>query len=81
VRPDTLRGWINRAPFRHFRLHLTTGVAFEVRHPEEVAVQGDRVILTLGGAGGAGPPRQIDISLLHIVYIEMIPPAPSPSAN
>jgi hypothetical protein len=55
-------------------------VAFEVRHPEQVDVHRDRVTLTFG-AGADGPSRTIDVSLLHIVYIEMIPPAPSPSAN
>ncbi len=76
MRPDTLRGWLRREPFRHFRLHLTTGVAFDVRHPECVSVERDRAVITL-----VGPSRQLDISLLHIVYIEMIPPASSPSAN
>lgn len=81
MRPDTLREWVHRAPFRHFRLHVTTGVAFEVRHPEHVSVHRDRITLTVGGSMGVGPPRTIDVSLLHIIYIEEILVSPSPSAN
>jgi hypothetical protein len=80
MRPDTLREWVHSVPFRRFRLHLTTGMAFEVRHPEQAAVYRDRVALTLG-AGADGPSRTTDVSLLHIVYIEPIPVTPSPSAN
>ncbi len=81
MRPDTLRGWIHAAPFRPFCLHVTTGVSFAVRHPEQANVYRDRIRLTVGGSGGAGSSRMVDISLLRIVYIEAIPPAPSPSAN
>ncbi len=81
MRPDTLQGWLRAVPFQPFRLHLTTGVAFDVRHPEHGAVYRDRVALTTGGTSGGSPQRQIDVSLLHIVYIEEIPVTPSPSAN
>jgi len=30
---------------------------------------------------GVGPPRTIDVSLLHIIYIEEILVSPSPSVN
>jgi hypothetical protein len=68
-------------PFRRFRVHLTTGVAFEVRHPEEATVYRDRLALRGAGPAGTGPPQLIDISLLHIVYIEATPVPTSPSAN
>jgi hypothetical protein len=30
---ETLREWLNRQPFQPFRVHLTDGRTFEVRHP------------------------------------------------
>jgi hypothetical protein len=30
---ETLREWLKRQPFQPFRVHLTDGRTFEVRHP------------------------------------------------
>jgi hypothetical protein len=55
---------------------MTNGVTFDVRHLDQVIVLRGRLILTPGG-----PPRVVNVSLLHIIYIETIPVTPSPSAN
>jgi hypothetical protein len=81
MRPDTVREWIRRTPFRAFRLHLTNGVSFDIRHPEQAAVLRDRVVLGGGEPSATGPSRLIDVALLHINYIEAIPASPLPSRN
>ncbi|HKI35050.1 MAG TPA: hypothetical protein VKA46_24550 [Gemmataceae bacterium] len=86
MRADTLREWIRQIPFRAFRLHLTNGVTFDVRHPEQASVSRDRITLagsepSSNSSTGAAPFRNIDVALLHITYIETIPVTPSPSVN
>jgi hypothetical protein len=81
MRPDTLQGWLREVPFRPFRLHLTSGVAFDIRHPDQAIVHRDRLALTPAGPASVGPQRIVNVSLLHIIYIETIPITPSPSAN
>lgn len=44
---DQLLQFLRNRPFVPFRLHLMDGQTFEIRHPELVVVQDDRVILGL----------------------------------
>ena len=81
MRPDSLREWLRQIPFRPFRLHLTNGVVFEVRHPDQAFVVRDRVTLGAGDPAVAPAHRRTDVALLHITHIETIPVTPSPSAN
>jgi hypothetical protein len=70
VRPDDVRAWIHDVPFQPFRLHLTNGTSFDVRHPEQALVDRTTVTLVpyLASAEHLAPlGRDIDIALLHIV--------------
>ena len=77
--PQDIEKKIRQKPFRPFRMYLTDGTAYEVRHPELVLL-GHRS-LVLGLASDPGQTlyeRTVDIDLLHIVrmdYIE-VPAAP-----
>ena len=38
---DEIRAMRNRAPFRPFQIHLTTGEVLGVRHPEQMSLPDD----------------------------------------
>ena len=46
---------LRRQPFAPFRLHLTNGSSYEVRHPELVMVGRRDVILGIPAPGDAQP--------------------------
>ena len=48
---EQLLQFLRTRPFVPFRLHLQDGQAFDIRHPELVVVEDDRVILGVAGAG------------------------------
>jgi hypothetical protein len=70
--PEDLWEWIRRQPFQPFRLHLTDGTAYEVRHPELIMVGRRSAVIGIAGAQ-QGPPfyeRTATVSLPHIVRLE-----------
>ncbi len=72
---------VHRQPFQPFRLVLTTGEAFDIRHPDLIMVGRCAAIV-----GITHDPektmfdRSVKIDLLHIVNIQDLPATP-PSAN
>jgi hypothetical protein len=66
---------IRRQPFRPFRVILTTGAAYDIRHPELIMV-GRRS----AGLGRPSRPDQtaydtaLQVVLLHVVGVEEIAP-------
>ena len=48
---EQLLQFLRARPFAPFRLYLQDGQAFDIRHPELVVVEEDRVILGVVGAG------------------------------
>lgn len=73
MRRDDLRGLLRRDPCPRLRLHLTGGTTFEISEPELVVVGRTTVELLLPPEGGMQ--REAVINLLHIVWIEVLPPA------
>jgi hypothetical protein len=84
VRLDDIRQLTRAQPFRPFRVFLTNGETYDIRHP-------DLILATLGAAHIAapepdGPPDQLGsvriVSLVHILKIEYLPaPSSQPGAN
>lgn len=76
--PDELAGALRRRPFVPFRLTLTEGSTYEVRHPEScMAGRRSAVIgLTAPGATDLLFDRSVTVDLLHIVKLEPLEPAP-----
>jgi hypothetical protein len=67
---------LEQSPFVPFRLHLTSGQAFEVRHPEFVWVFRNYLPLAVPTPEKSKlMDRQEYISLLHILRIEQLPVA------
>ncbi len=79
--PEELRGTLQQQPFEPFRIVLTDGVGFEVRHPDLLWV-GKRTAY-VGHTGQPGQTyfeRSVKIDLLHVIRIEPIE-TPAPPNN
>jgi hypothetical protein len=76
-----LQNAARRQPFEPFRLVLTTGATYDVRHPDLIMV-GNRsaVIGITEKPGKAAYDHTIKVDLLHVVAIKELPASP-PSAN
>jgi hypothetical protein len=76
MRPEEFLRLLRQGPFVPFRLHLSTGVNFEVRHPEFAALERTTVWLSLPAVHQPTPipEREVVVSLLHIVWVEFLDP-------
>jgi hypothetical protein len=78
--PEDLAQFLDREPFQRFRICLTDGTLFDIRHPEMVLL--GRRSAVIGITNGEGPrpmyERYVNISLLHITRLE---PLPTPTAT
>jgi hypothetical protein len=72
MNPETLLDYIRRRPFQPFRLHLTDGTTYEVRHPELVIVTRREAHVGVQQNGAHLPlaDRVHIVSLLHITHLE-----------
>jgi hypothetical protein len=72
VRPEDIRDFLQKKPFQPFRLTLTDGRTYEVRHPELAMVGRSIVAIGVPAAGDPQPvfDRLVTVSLLHIMQIE-----------
>jgi hypothetical protein len=74
MRPEDIRQFLTRQPFQPFRLTLTDGRSYEVRHPELAMVGRSTVILGLPAPGDPEPvfDRYVTVSLLHVMQMEPV---------
>lgn len=71
-----------RQPFEPFRLILTTGAAYDIRHPDLIMVgRRSAVVGVTNEDNGAAYDRTIKVDLLHVVAIEELPVTRSPHAQ
>jgi hypothetical protein len=70
--PEELRAVLHRSPFVPFKLTVTEGSAYDVRHPELCMVGRRSAVLGLIGADAADVlfERTVTVDLLHIVKLE-----------
>ncbi len=79
---EALRLELRRQPFLPLRIYLTDGKTYDVRHPEMVLVKRRELYIGTETSPGSGVAGECDrVSLLHVVRVECVPPAPSPSAG
>jgi len=79
--PEDLWERLRKQPFEPFRIHLTDGVAYDVRHPELVMV-GCRSAVVGVTQSEQQPPfydRATTVALVHIVRLEPIATPSLPS--
>ena len=81
MRPEDIREFLQRRPFQPFRLTLTDGRTYEVRHPELAMVGRSTVIVGLPAPGEVEPvfDRAVTVSLLHIMQMQPVESPGSPS--
>jgi hypothetical protein len=72
--PQDIEDAVRRRPFAPFRITLTEGSTYEVRHPE-LCMVGRRAVIVGVLAPGRPDPRfdhSVTIDLLHIVKLEPV---------
>jgi hypothetical protein len=81
--PKELAGAIRRRPFSAFRLTLTEGSTYDVRHPEFCMVGKRAVILGLSPLDDSQQlfDHSVSIDPLHIVKLEPLETVPPPKSN
>ena len=65
------RELLRQQPFRPFRLVMSSGEAYDIRHPEMAFLTRAEIIIGLGERGGI-PSRHRTVSLLHVTAAEPI---------
>jgi hypothetical protein len=76
VAPEELAAALRRQPFVPFRLALTEGSVYDIRHPE-LCMAGRRLaVIGIGASDDADHlfGRSVTVDLLHIVRLESIEP-------
>jgi hypothetical protein len=74
VPPEDVEKKLRRQPFQPFRLYLSDGTAYDVRHPELVLLGRRSLVLGLTGKPeDTLYERTVDVDLLHIVRMENVP--------
>jgi len=81
MRPDELLDHLRERPFQPFRLHLTDGTTYEIRHPERIKVFRSKahVFCHRNDQPGDLVLRYEAIALVHIN--RLVPVGPAPTSN
>lgn len=73
MRPEELRDIIREQPFRPFRIFVSDGSAYDVRHPELIMVTRRSINIALPTANGNDvPDAYVRCDPVHITRIEPI---------
>jgi len=74
MRPDDVLQLLRARPFQPFRISLSDGKQYEVRHPEIAIVSRSTVLIGIPGSRGPdGPVEQVvTCALLHITRMELV---------
>jgi len=70
MRQDELREALREHPFEPFRLHLTNGRAYEVRHPEMALLTRHSIHVVELTKSGQATDRVVKCDLIHVVSLE-----------
>ena len=80
MRPEELMKLLRRRPFVPLRLHMTDEQTYDIRHPDNVLVLRSRVDIGMAPDPATGVLERVEYcSLLHIVRVEKLQMAASPS--
>jgi hypothetical protein len=81
--PKELAGAVRRRPFTPFRLTLTEGSTYDVRHPEFCMVGKRSAIIGLAPLDETEHlfDRSVTLDLLHIVKLEPLETSVPPKSN
>jgi len=68
----TFRDLLKQRPFKPFRLVMSSGEAYEVRHPEMAMLTRTEILVGVGEAEEGVPAEFQVCSLLHVTAIEPV---------
>jgi hypothetical protein len=74
MRSDDFREHLEREPFQSFRVHLSSGAFFDIRHSQMAQVTRSTLHIALPLEGDRQ--RFAIIALVHIVWLEVLVPTP-----
>jgi hypothetical protein len=78
MRHEELHTLARRQPFQPFRLHLSTGATYDIRHPDLIMVgRHSAVIGVTNEPDRTVYDRSFWVDLLHVVGVEDLPAARS----
>jgi hypothetical protein len=72
MRPDELRESLREHPFEPFRIHLTNGMVFEVRHPEMALLTRHSVHVVELTKSGKPTDRVVKCDLIHVLAVDPV---------
>lgn len=73
MRPDDVERYLKQQPFLPFRIHLSSGAFFDVRHSQMLDIGRSAVTLALPVEGNLQ--RFAVVALVHVVWLEILVPA------
>ena len=76
MHPDEIFAAIRRRPFVPFRLHVSDGSSYVLRHPDSILVTRNAVILALPGDVNVIAERAVTIAPIHVTRLEELEQAP-----
>jgi hypothetical protein len=80
--PEELRTVLRQQPFEPFRLVMTDGVGFEIRHPELLMIgQRTAVVGVTGEPGQVFYEHAVRVDLLHVIRVEPLATPAPPTTN
>ena len=74
MRPEDILVILRTQPFEPFRVYLTDGATYEIRHPDMAIVQRSKVTIAVPGPKGPNGPaeRTVNCALIHITRTELL---------
>ena len=74
MRPDDVLQLLRSKPFQPFRISLSDGNQYEVRHPDNAIVSRSTVLVGVPGPRGPDGPaeRVVTCALMHITRMEVL---------
>jgi hypothetical protein len=80
--PEELRDTARRQPFLAFRVVMTDGAVFDIRHPDLIWVGRRSAMIGLTGQPGQEfYERSVQVALLHVIRLEPIALESQPPPN
>jgi hypothetical protein len=70
MHPDELLRMVRRQPFVPFRLHVSDGSSYEVRHPEMVLVTRRAAVLAVPDNPTQPAERVVIVAMVHVSRLE-----------
>ena len=74
MRPGDILEILRAQPFEAFRIFMSDGSGYEIRHPDMAIVQRSKVIVAVPGPSGPEEPaeRTVNCALIHITRTELL---------